>query len=44
MSGSGVVAAVKQILEHIWPMLAQVPDVSAVKDAAGGTSPLTRLR
>lgn len=37
-------AAVKQIQEQIWPMLALVPDVSAVKDAAGRPGPITRLR
>ena len=30
--------AVKQIQEAIWPMLATIPDVSAVKDAAAHTT------
>jgi hypothetical protein len=36
--------AVKQIQEAIWPMLAVIPDVSAVRDAAqGGTTSSTMM-
>ena len=34
-------AAVKQIQEHLWPMLVQIPDVSAIQGAAGQTGPTT---
>jgi hypothetical protein len=34
-------AAVKQIQEHLWPMLVQIPDVSALQGAAGQTGPTT---
>jgi hypothetical protein len=34
-------AAVRQIQENIWPLLALIPDVSAVKDAAGQPGPTT---
>jgi predicted metal-dependent peptidase len=38
--------AVKQIQEAIWPMLAIIPDVSGVRDAASSTmmSPMAKLR
>ena len=35
--------AVRQIQEAIWPMLAVIPDVSAVRDASGGVTSSTMM-